>query len=185
MNGAWNESIWQQFGAAIDMLEMAVRACPQELWRESLWEGASPAGASERREYSEFWFVVYHTLKWLDLYLDGTAEGFAPPDYLQRYEKDEEGVLPRTPYTKEDLQTYLGECREKCRTTIGAMTEESALQPCRFDWIHGEINFLALQLYNMRHVQEHAAQLSMLLGQKAGTALDWVEKAGGSYHADH
>lgn len=184
MNTAFKTSVWQQFGAAIDMLDNAVRACPDELWREGLWDGGSPAGPSERPEYSEFWFLVYHTLSWLDLYLNGTAEGFAPPDLFKRYEKDEDKI-PKTPYTREDLQTYLDHCRRKCQTTIEALTEETALRPCRFDWIHDEIRFLELQLYNMRHVQEHAAQLSMLLGQRAGTALDWVEKAGAGYHADH
>jgi len=29
-------------------------------------------------------------------------------------------------------------------------------------------------LYTMRHVQEHAAELNMLLGQKTGSAPGWV-----------
>jgi hypothetical protein len=29
--------LWQQFGAAIDMLENALLACPASLWRERLW----------------------------------------------------------------------------------------------------------------------------------------------------
>jgi hypothetical protein len=29
----------------------------------------------------------------------------------------------------------------------------------------------------MRHVQEHAAQLNLFLGQKAGSAPGWVGKA--------
>ena len=37
------------------------------------------------------------------------------------------------------------------------------------------MSFLELLLYNMRHVQEHAAQLNLFLGQNAveGTS-DWV-----------
>ena len=27
---------------------------------------------------AEFWYVIYHALFWLDLYLEGSAEGFAP-----------------------------------------------------------------------------------------------------------
>lgn len=34
-----------------------------------------------------------------------------------------------------------------------------------------------LLLYNMRHVQEHAAQLSLLLGQQAGLSSSWVAQA--------
>jgi hypothetical protein len=34
-----------------------------------------------------------------------------------------------------------------------------------------------LLLYNMRHVQEHASQLNMLLGQRIGSAPGWVGQA--------
>lgn len=37
--------------------------------------------------------------------------------------------------------------------------------------------YLELQLYNMRHVQEHASQLQLLLGQHGVPGLDWVAKA--------
>ncbi|PYS47569.1 MAG: DinB family protein, partial [Acidobacteria bacterium] len=33
MESNWKEIIWQQFGASIDMLENALVACPEELWR--------------------------------------------------------------------------------------------------------------------------------------------------------
>jgi len=41
------------------------------------------------------------------------------------------------------------------------------------------MSILELQLYTMRHVQEHAAQLSLFLGQHAipDEALDWVPRA--------
>jgi hypothetical protein len=74
MNIPWKTIIWQQFGAALDMLDNALRACPDELWRDRLWDDPS-----ERPEYSQFWYRVYHTLFWLDLYLTGAEEGFAPP----------------------------------------------------------------------------------------------------------
>jgi hypothetical protein len=33
MNIPWKMILWQQFGAAIDDLDNALRACPDELWR--------------------------------------------------------------------------------------------------------------------------------------------------------
>jgi uncharacterized damage-inducible protein DinB len=170
MINTWKTSIWQQFGAAIDTLDNAIRACPAELWRGRLWN--DPA---ERPEYSEFWFLAYHTLRWLDLYLSGTAEGFAPPDRFRRYEKDSDG-LPKTPYTRDDLLAYLDECRQKCQTTIEALTDETAQRRCHFEWIGGEISFGELLLYTMRHVQEHTAQLSLLLGQKGLSVPDYVTR---------
>ena len=46
---------------------------------------------------------------------------------------------------------------------------------CRFPW--GELPFAELLLYNLRHVQEHAAQLRMFLGQQAGKSAKWVSRA--------
>jgi len=43
-----------------------------------------------------------------------------------------------------------------------------------------ELPFAELLLYNMRHVQEHGAQLNMLLGQKVGSVGDWIIGAKGS-----
>ena len=170
MNIPWKTIIWQQFGAAIDMLDNALRACPDELWRERLWDNSS-----ERPEYSQFWYVGYHALFWLDLYLTGTEEGFAPPAPFTLIEQDAEGPLPDRPYTKNELQGYLAYCRQKCRATIEALTDETAQRRCRFVW--GEVSFAELLLYNMRHVQEHASQLSLLLGQKVGSAPDWVAQS--------
>ena len=76
MDTALKTSFWQQFGAAIDMLENALRACPDELWCDRLitWQDST-----DEPGYMGFWDSVYHALFWLDLYLSGTREGFAPP----------------------------------------------------------------------------------------------------------
>jgi hypothetical protein len=113
--------------------------------------------------------VAYHTIVWLDLYLTGSREGFEPPPPFIR------GALPDQPYTKEQIRAYLGQCRAKCRATIEALTDERASQRCPFPWM--EPTFLELQLYCMRHVQEHAAHLSFLLGQHGVTGFDWVSRA--------
>ena len=162
MDTFWRELIWQQFGAAIDMLGNALHTCPDELWTDGT-------------EYSEFWYIAYHALFWLDLYLSGAVEGFTPPAPFTLDELDPAGIIPERPYTKAELQTYLDHCRQKCRATTEALTDERASQHCRFGW--GEVSFAELLLYNMRHVQEHAAQLNLILGQKSGSAPGWVTKA--------
>lgn len=170
MNRFWKTIIWQQFGGAIDTLDDMIRACPDELWHERLWQKPS-----ERPEFSQFWYRVYHALFWLDLYLTGAEEGFAPPAPFTLIEQDETGPLPERPYTKNELQSYLDDCRKKCQATIEAMTDETAQRRCRFAW--GEVSFVELQLYNMRHIQEIAAQLSLLLGQKGVSVPDYVPMA--------
>jgi hypothetical protein len=170
MNIPWRTIIWQQFGAAIDMLDNAIRACPADLWCECLWR--NPA---DRPGYSQFWYVAYHALFWLDLYLTGAEEGFAPPAPFTLVEMDSAGLLPDRAYTPAELQAYLAHCRRKCQATLDGLTDETAQRRCRFSW--GEVSFVELQLYSMRHVQEHAAQLSLLLGQKVGSAPDWKPTA--------
>jgi hypothetical protein len=170
MNIPWKTIIWQQFGAAIDMLDETLRTCPDELWRHRLWEKPM-----ERPEFSQFWYQVYHALFWLDLYLTGAEEGFVPLPPFTLIEQDENGPVPERPYTKEELQAYLETCRKKCQATIESMTDEEAQRRCTFGW--GEVSFAELLLYTMRHVQGHAAQLNLLLGQKAITTGDWVTRA--------
>jgi hypothetical protein len=123
--------------------------------------------------FAQFWYIVYHTLFWLDFYLSGGVEDSLPaPFTLMNWTA---GLLPAQPYSRDELLTYLDHGRTKCRATIEALTDEKASQNCRFSW--GEISFVELLLYNMRHVQEHAAQLSLFLGQKGSPAPGWVAKA--------
>jgi hypothetical protein len=163
MDTTLKTSIWQQFGAAIDTLDDAVSACPDPLWTAVLW------GDPDDPRYGQFWFVAYHALFWLDLFLTGSSKGFAPPAPFIR------GALPEIPYTKDEVRTYLKQCRQKCKAAIEALTDEKARQICTFGWM--EPTFLELQLYSMRHVQEHAAQLSLVLGQNGVSGPDWIPKA--------
>jgi hypothetical protein len=153
--------IWQQFGAAIDMLENAIDLCPESLW-------------GDRSKQPEFWYVTFHTLFFLDLYLSDSDKGFTPPDPFTLDEMDERGLLPERVYTREELKTYLEHGREKCRTTIAAMTPERASRRCGFEWL--DITVAESLLYNMRHVQHHAGQLNTLLRQNIDSAPRWVRK---------
>jgi len=171
MNINWRPIIWQQFGAAIDELDNAIRACPDELWHARLWENAG----DEKFFLPAYWYIAYHALFWLDLYLTGTEEGFFPPSPFLLVEQNEDGPLPEKPYTKQELQIYLDRCRQKCRATIEATTDDAAQRRCTFGW--GEVSFVELLLYTMRHVQGHAAQLNMALGQNTGSAPGWVSRA--------
>lgn len=176
MENSWNTTLWLQFGAAIDMLENALLACPTPLWTESVWH--TPA---DHPQPPKFWYVTYHTLFWLDLYLSGCREeDFTPPAPFSRTELDPAAVVSERPYTKEELHSYLKATRQKCHTTLLTLSDEQARQTVVYPWAEGKnISFSELQLYSMRHVQEHAAQLSLFLGQHSipDEALDWVPRA--------
>ena len=89
MDNVWKTILWRQFGAAIDMLENAMHACPDELWSD-------PAKPPEwiERDVVGFWYVAYHTLFFLDVSLSGSLEGFAPPAPFTLSELDPAGLLP-------------------------------------------------------------------------------------------
>lgn len=162
MDVLWKESLWRQFGAAIDTLDAAINTCPDSLWTATLWDDTEDA------RYGQFWYIAYHTLSWLDLFLAGSGEGFAPPAPFIR------GALPQAPYTKADVSAYLQHGRRKCRATIDALTDERARQVCTFSWM--QPTFLELQFYNLRHVQEHAAHLNLFLGGQGLAVTDWISK---------
>ena len=161
MEKIWSESLWRQFGAAIDMLENAVVACPEEIW-------------GDRSAQPEYWYVVYHTLFFLDLYLSGSLEGFAPPEPFNLDELDPAGIMPERVYAKDEMLVYLAHGRAKCREVLGALTAERAGEACGFQRF--ELSFLELLLDNMRHVQHHTAQLNLILRQRTDSAPRWVTR---------
>jgi len=159
MDTTWKTILWRQLGAAIDMLENAVRACPEEIW-------------SDRSRQPEYWYVVYHTLFFLDLYAFGSVEGFVPPLPFNLDELDPAGILPARPYTKDELLTYLEHGRGKYRAAVETMTEEKGRRRCRL-WLD-TISEAELLLVTLRHVQHHAAQLNLILRQTTDSAPRWV-----------
>ena len=158
--------LWQEFGAVIDYLERALTAYPEHLWTYAMW----PTGDAPP-ERSQVWYVAYHALFWLDLYLTGTEDGFLPPAPFLLIEQDDHGPIPERAYTQAELLDYLRGCRQRCRATIQALTDESAARKCSFSW--GECSFDELQIYSLRHVQEHTAQLNLVLGQQGIPTADY------------
>src|SRR5262249_30754214 len=125
MDPTWSTALWQQFGAAIDMLDNALAASTVSLWHERLWP--NPPHPLCPPQFAEFWYVSFHALVGLDLCLAGIPEkDFAPPAPFAQGPLDSMESMPVQPYTKEELRAYLASLRELCRTTLGALTEERA-----------------------------------------------------------
>jgi len=164
MDADWKNTVWRQFGAAIDTLENAMAVCPDGLW-------------SDQSKYHQFWYVTFHTLFWLDYYLSESLEAFTPPAPFGLEEMDPAGVIPKRPYTKDELQTYLEHGREKCRKRIADMTDEKAHQHFQVGGRRIDVTAAELLLYVMRHVQHHAAQLNLILRQETDSAPGWIFKA--------
>lgn len=159
----WRLAIRRQFHAAIDMLANAIKACP-----DSVWSGQG-RGA--------FWYLAFHVLFFLDLYLSSEGESrFRPPPPFGLSELEDQVVVPEPAYGKDELLRYLEHCCKKLDAVMAGMTETWIADACPFpyrDMSNGE-----LLLYNMRHVQHHAAQLNMRLRQATDSAPRWVSKGG-------
>jgi uncharacterized damage-inducible protein DinB len=82
--------------------------------------------------------------------------------------------MPERVYSKEELLTYLDYCRTKCHTLIAGLTDETANQIWKNEY--RSFTIFELLLYNMRHIQHHAAQLNLLLRQGMNDAPRWVSR---------
>jgi hypothetical protein len=155
-----NQILWRQLGASIDMLKNAIDLCPESHWDTS----------------TQFWYNAYHVLFFLDFHLTMEPVGFTPPApfTLSELTWDE---LPDRVYTKQELLDYLQHIRDKCRTVIAGLTEESMHHRWIFEANNMNYPFLEILLYTMRHVQHHAAQLNLLLRQNINDAPRWVRHA--------
>ena len=161
------ESLWKQFGASIDMLKNAIILWPEEYWNTK----------------KRFFYIAYHCLIFLDYYLTVPADNFSSPLPFTITESGDmpndavDDLVPDRMYTKEELLGYLQSNREKCHQLIAGLTEEKLSER----WIEksGTMNYSVLEiiLYNMRHVQHHAAQLNLILRQNINDASVWVSRA--------
>jgi hypothetical protein len=155
-----------QYHAALKTLHEAIEKCPDAMWND-------PAADS-----APFWRVVYHTLFYTHLYLQQDQEAFTP---WARH-RDEAQFLrsvpwennrppnPCEPFTRDDLLEYWRVCDDMIDSGVDAL-DLSAPQ-CGFPWY--KMPTLEHQIVNIRHIQHHAAALSMRLRRSAGIEVQWV-----------
>lgn len=157
------DTLWSQFGASIDMLQNAINKVPDEAWHTN----------------KKFFFMSYHTLIFLDYYLNFPAKDMSPALPFTTA-PDEMGMIddlaPAKHYSKKEILDFLQECREKCRKVIGEIDERNFNEPWVETTRDRTFPKIELLLYNMRHVQHHAAQLNMLLRQTIDDAPKWVSR---------
>lgn len=157
----WNEIILSQYGAALESLRRAIEACPDDMWFD------------QDRE-PQFWYIPYHTLFFFDYYLSESPDGFAPPEPFTLEELDPRGIIPEKPFKKEEMYRYIDHCHGKARDRIRGMSVDSARESANF--LQGDLSNGELLIYNLRHVQHHAAQLNLLLRQEGVPPPKWVRK---------
>lgn len=158
--------ISSQYRAALAMLRAAVERCPAELW---------DAPAPKNR----FWHIAYHALFFTHLYLHRAAADFRPwPKHRDDYEQMGPQPWPPhrvpqigEPFSRAELLEFLTFCEREVDARVPALdlAAESG-----FDWL--PMDKLELQLYSIRHLQQHCGELADRLGQ-AGVDVPWVGSA--------
>jgi len=156
MENTLRKAVWSQFGAALDTFENTIELITPELWES---------------EEHKLWYWSFHCLFFTDYYLSTEPKNFAPPAPFTMSEF-ERGKMPDRTYTKEEVQTYLKHCRNKCRDLMKDFDLDKANSP----WIDQWKNFtlLEIMIYNARHIQHHAGQFNRLIRQETGEASPWV-----------
>lgn len=158
------KTVASQFHAALSMMEQTVRICPEELW--DVTEQATP-----------FWRVAYHALFFVHFYLQPTEHDFVP------WEKGREGYqfLGPTPwpphtqppaeqaYSQEEILAYIEFCRSQVDQIVPTIDLNA---PSGFHWL--PFDKMELQIYSIRHLQQHVGDLSTLLLTQADLEIDWV-----------
>lgn len=159
------EVAWRQFGGALTMLRRAIEACPP-----SLWERASPRMG--------YWYLAYHALFFVDHDLHAADAGFESP-WFDTFEYEMKDLAPpyENPYAREDLLTYLGQCLTKGREVLQSLGRGEPVH------LRGSVRLdvpaLEVVLYELRHVQHHAAQLNALLRSEGVEPPRWVRRLDG------
>ena len=158
---SWNDVLLGQFDAAIETLRAGIEATPEAVWH-------APCGRGE------LWLTAFHAIYFLDLYLSESLAAHEPPAPFTNSEREEDALPPRV-YTREELLGYLDFARAKCRARCAELTPQDLERPSGFEWLARRgLSVAETMLYNLRHVQHHAAQINLVLRQREGFGAAWV-----------
>ena len=136
-----------QYLAALAMLKQAVVKCPPDAW-------------DDPKHKDKFWFVAYHTLYYAHRYLKAQEQGF------RRWEKRRHDK-PGLPFSRDEILEKLlmveRDVMEQIpRMNLGAESDSLA-------------NKLELQIYNIRHIQQHTGELYERLSAH-NIKLEWASQ---------
>ena len=152
-----------QFLAALAMLEQTIERCPPDLWVDP-------------QAKDQFWQIAYHALFYTHLYLQESEAAFRP---WAKYRKDyhflgpipwEGNRMPEIgePYTPAEVLDYLAFCRNEGQASLATMDFAA---PSGFEWL--PFSKLELQIYIIRHLQQHTGELGARLSGRDGE-VGWV-----------
>ncbi|HEY4328123.1 MAG TPA: DinB family protein [Phycisphaerae bacterium] len=164
------ELLAHQYEASLCTLNLAVVRCPESSWNEPVvkWK---------------FCQAAFHTVFFADVYLqagDDVAAVKLQAFHIEHkadfrdYEEleDREQVLL---YEKPFVSSYLQNTRRKAQAIIAHESAEMLAGPSGFR--RRKCSRAELHVYNIRHIQHHAAQLSLRLKLDTNVEVPWIGHA--------
>ena len=123
-----------QYLSALAMLKQAIAKCPPEAW-------------DHPQDKDRFWFVAYHTLRFAHQYLKARDKGY--PRWEQRPHSK-----PGVPFSKAGILERLAIVERDVAEQIPLMNLDA-----KTGATGALANKFELQLYNIRHIQQHTGEL--------------------------
>lgn len=164
------ELLAHQYEASLCTLNLAVARCPESNWieRVAAWK---------------FCQAAFHAVFFADIYLqpgDDIAALKRQPFHLAHkaafgdYEEleDREQV---SLYEKPFVLSYIQHVRRKAQETVARESAEVLAGPSGFS--RRKCSRAELHVYNIRHIEHHAAQLVLRLRLDTGVDIPWVSHA--------
>ena len=145
-----------QYLASLEMLRQTIVACPEAVWNAP-------------EDTNKFWHTAYHALHFVEEYLADSPQTFRPwAKYRPGYE---EYPLPEDApvYDRDTILEYVAYCQQHVKERlpqIDLAAMEKHPQPL--------YTMLELQIYNIRHIMQHAGELMERLAARDGAEIDWV-----------
>jgi len=162
-----NDLLLTQLQASITTLRLCIEQCSDSTWNEKV--ANAPIDA-----------VAFHALFFADVYLERSLDTLKDQAYHKRngqlfgaYEELDSEMYQRK-YEKADVLDYLNFCLTKAATVVGQETDETLAEASGFPWIKGPR--AEVHVYNARHVQHHAAQISLRLRLNHSIDIPWVKQ---------
>jgi len=156
--------IASQYEAAFLTLKDCIDNCPNSSWAKPVCNHGFDQAA-------------FHTLFYADVYLGLTPDDVERQDFHAQHAQTFAGYeqwekkKPESRYTREFIGIYLQHCRKKAASVIDAETENQLTADSGFSWIKGPR--AEVHVYNIRHIQHHAAQLVLRLRLDEQADIKW------------
>ena len=168
MFSTYKDVVCNQFQAALNTLKRCVDQCPDELWQKPVVN--NPLSQS-----------VFHCLFFTDLYLCPNIGRQREQDFHKKHADvfgDYEQLEDRKPvatYEKIFISDYLEFCLKKSSRVVQLEDEDELfISFAGFPWL-SHLRIAEVHLYNIRHIQHHAAQIVAFLRKEAEIEVGWVK----------